>query len=64
MANSKDIRDKFGNYSGRIDYVSTDRVELRDRNGNLRGTYNPKLDETRDNVGNLQGRGDWLMTLL
>lgn len=64
MSKRKDVRDKYGNYCGYIEKVSSDRVELRDQNGNFRGSYNPKLDETRDNIGNLYSRGDWLIELL
>jgi hypothetical protein len=39
-------------------------MELRDRNGNLKGHYNPKTNETRDRNGNLVARGNMLTNLL
>ena len=38
--------------------------DLRDRNGNLKGHYNPSSNETRDRNGNLVARGNMLVTLL
>ncbi len=64
MSNSNDIRDRNGNLLGRITSVSDTRVEIRDKNGSLKGYYNPKINETRDRNGNLVAKGNMLATLL
>jgi hypothetical protein len=58
------LRDRRGNLLGRIRVLSNGKLELRDRPGNLRGTYDPKSDQTRDRTGNLVGKGNLLATLL
>lgn len=61
---TQDLRDRNGNLLGKINTLSNGKFELRDRVGNLKGTYDPKQNETRDRVGNLVAKGNMLTTLL
>lgn len=63
MAN-QELRDKTGRLLGNIKTLSDGKLELRDHTGNLKGTYNPKNNETRDKTGSLVGKGNLLTTLL
>jgi hypothetical protein len=49
---------------GRIAQRSDGRLEGRDANGRLMGTYDPRRDETRDRNGALVGRGNQLSHLV
>jgi hypothetical protein len=64
MPNTQELRDRNGRLLGRIIEMSSTRHEIRNANGNLRGTYNPQYNETRDANGNLVGRGNLLVSLL
>jgi hypothetical protein len=44
--------------------LSSGKLEVRDRNGNLKGSYDPKQNETRDRNGNLVAKGNMLTNLL
>lgn len=61
---TQDLRDRNGNLLGKINTLSNGKFELRDRVGNLKGTYDPRQNETRDKVGNLVAKGNMLTTLL
>lgn len=60
----QELRDKTGRLLGRIKTRSDGKLELRDRTGSLKGTYNPKNNETRDKTGRLVGKGNLLTMLL
>lgn len=60
----QDLRDKSGRLLGKVKTLSDGTLELRNQSGNLMGKYNPKHNETRDNMGSLVGKGNLLMTLL
>ena len=51
-------------YGAALAAAGFQQVQLRDRNGNLKGHYNPSSNETRDRNGNLVARGNMLVTLL
>lgn len=57
------LRDRSGNLIGRR-LEKHGKIEGRDKQGNLRGTYDPKKDETRDRYGKLVGKGDLLAILI
>jgi hypothetical protein len=58
------LRDKAGNVTGRIRKLPDERYELRDRLGNVLGTYEGKRDRTLDRNGNVLGYGNLLGTLI
>lgn len=60
----QDLRDKNGNQLGKIRAQSNGKLELRDKNGNFRETYDPKNNETRDKNGSLFAKGNMLAALL
>ena len=62
--NTRTLRDSSGHLIGRLQTRPDGTVELRDERNRLKGTYDPKLDQTRDPAGNLVGRGDLLTSLL
>jgi hypothetical protein len=51
MANTQDLRDKNGRLLGKITTTSGGKLEGRDQNGRLKGTYDPKSNETRNANG-------------
>ena len=57
------LRDKSGRLIGRIK-MSGSKYEGRDASGRLKGTYNPKTNETRDRSGRLVGKGNMLAMLI
>jgi hypothetical protein len=44
--------------------MSGSKYEGRDASGRLKGTYNPKNNETRDRSGKLVGKGNMLAMLI
>lgn len=58
------LRDKNGRMLGKVKQRSDGRLEGRDATGRLRGTYDPKLDKTRDHTGRIIGSGNLLATLI
>jgi hypothetical protein len=40
------------------------RLAITDKHGNLKGTYDSKIDRSYDAKGNLVGGGNWLSALL
>jgi len=58
------LRDKAGRLIGKIKQLSNGKLEGRDAAGRLRGTYDPKADQTRDAAGRLVGKGNLLATLI
>jgi hypothetical protein len=60
----QELRDKTGRLLGKIKTLHNGKLELRDHTGSLKGTYDPKRNETRDKTGSLVGKGNLLTTLL
>jgi len=58
------LRDRAGDVTGRIRKLPDERYELRDRLGNVLGTYEGKRDRTLDRNGNVLGYGNLLGTLI
>jgi hypothetical protein len=59
----QEYRDRTGSLLGYREQRGN-RIDCRDRNGSLVGSYYPARDETRDRFGSLIGRGDMLSSLL
>ena len=57
------LRNAAGNQIGRIE-VSGSKLVIRDANGNLRGSYDPSSNTTRNSSGNIVGAGNLLTNLL
>lgn len=60
---NSDIRDASGRLLGRIKFNGTV-YEARDSSSRLKGTYNPKLDETKDATGRRVASGNMLSFLI
>jgi hypothetical protein len=60
----QELRDRTGHLLGKIKTLSSGKLEIRDSSGRLKGTYDPKANETRDNNGRLVGKGNLLSSLL
>jgi hypothetical protein len=60
----QELRDKHNKLLGKIKTRSDGKLELRDSHNTLKGTYDPKRDETRDPHNSLVGKGNLLTTLL
>jgi hypothetical protein len=60
----QELRDKRGRLIGTITIQSSGKHEGRDARGSLKGTYDPKSNETRDSRGSLVGKGDLLSSLI
>jgi hypothetical protein len=58
------LRDKGGRLLGRISEKSDGRLEGRDHAGRLKGTYDPRTDQTRDQAGRLVGKGNLLSSVV
>jgi len=58
------LRDNHGRLIGRIKGISNGKFEIRDHTGRLKGRYDAKTNETRDDKGRLVGRGNLLTMLL
>lgn len=58
------LRDRLGRLIGTIRTNPDGKMELRDKLGSFKGTYDPKNDETRDRLGRYVGKGNLLVTLL
>jgi hypothetical protein len=59
----QELRDKSGKLLGKIKDVGG-KLEIRDSTGRLKGKYDPKTNETRDDAGRLVGKGNLLAALL
>lgn len=57
------LRDSNNRPIGTITTTSG-KLEGRDANGRLKGTYDPKTDQTRDSNGRVVGRGNMLAALV
>jgi hypothetical protein len=60
----QELRDKTNRLLGKIKTLSSGKLELRDHTNSLKGTYDPKRNETRDKTNSLVGKGNLLTTLL
>jgi hypothetical protein len=60
----QELRDKSNRLLGKIKTLSNGKLELRDHTNSLKGTYDPKTNETRDKSNSLVGKGNLLTTLL
>jgi hypothetical protein len=60
----QELRDARGNLLGKIATASNGIQTIRDSKGILRGKYDPKANTTRDDKGNLVGKGNLLTSLL
>ena len=58
------LKNKIGNKIGSIKTHTDGKQELRSKNGNKLGTYDPKWNRTLDKNGNTVGSGNLLTTLL
>jgi len=58
------LRDANGRPVGSITSVSSHRLEGRDSNGRVKGTYDIKEDKTRDSNGRVVGKGNLLAALI
>lgn len=62
-AADQEIRDRNNRLLGTIRQVGT-RFEARDPQGRLKGTYDPKMNVTRDPVYRVVGKGNLLSALI
>lgn len=60
----QELRDKNNKLLARIKTLSNGKLEIRDPNNKLKGTYDPKRNETRDPNNKLVAKGNMLTTLL
>jgi hypothetical protein len=60
----QELRDRNNRLIGKIRVLSNGRHEGRDANNRLKGTYDPKTNETRDENNRLVGKGDLLSSLV
>lgn len=60
----QEIRDKSNRLLGKIKQLSSGKFEGRDASNRLKGTYNPKTNETRDASNRLVGKGNMLAMLV
>ena len=60
----QELRNRQGKLLGKIKTVGTGKLEARDSVGHLKGTYDPRTNETRDPVGRLLGKGNLLAALI
>jgi len=58
------LKDNIGRVLGTIEIKLDGKKELYDSIGRYLGSYNPKENMTRDNIGVVVGYGDLLTTLL
>jgi hypothetical protein len=58
------LRDANSRIVGKIKTLSNGRLEGRDANSRLKGTYDPKSNETRDSNGHLIGKGNLLAAIV
>lgn len=58
------LKDSRGNIIGYIDTRPDGTQVGKDSRGNLKGEYNPKNDTTKDNRGNIFGKGNLLSALI
>lgn len=64
MSQSQELRDNRGYLIGKIIQKHDGSFEGRDANGYVKGTYDPKKNETRDSRGYMAGKGNLLSSLI
>ncbi len=60
----QELRDGDGRLIGRIKTLNGGKQEIRNDRGTLLGTYDPKVNETRNDRGQSIGKGNLLTMLL
>jgi hypothetical protein len=60
----QELRDKSNKLLGKIKQLSNGKLEGRDASNRLKGTYDPKSNETRDSSNRLIGKGNMLAILI
>lgn len=60
----QELRDRSNKLLGKIKSLSNGKLEIRDASNRLKGTYDPKRNETFDSSNRLVGKGNLLATLL
>lgn len=58
------LRDSNNRPIGTITVTTNGKLEGRDANGRLKGTYDPKSDQTKDSNGRVVGRGNMLAAVV
>lgn len=58
------LRDSNNRPIGTITTTSNGKLEGRDANGRLKGSYDPKTNQTRDSNGRVVGKGNVLAALV
>ena len=61
---TQELRDHSNRLLGKIKTLSNGKLEIRDASNRLKGTYDPKSNETRDSSNRLVGKGNLLSSLL
>ena len=60
----QELRDSNGRPIGSITIVANGKQEGRDANGRLKGSFDPKTNQTRDSSGRLVGKGNVLAAII
>ncbi len=60
----QELRDRHGKLLGKIKTLSNGKLEVRDAHSVMKGTFDPKTDQTRDARGVLVGKGNLLAALI
>jgi hypothetical protein len=60
----QELRDSNGRPIGSITITSSGKHEGRDANGRMKGSYDPKTNQTRDSSGRLVGKGNVLAAVV
>lgn len=61
---AQEFRDAKGNLLGTVAPGDNGQLEGRDPRGQLKGTYDPRTDETRDAMGLVVAKGNVVSTLI
>jgi len=64
IMSKQELRDRSGRLVGYIQVLGSGKHEGRDASGRLKGSYDPRTNETRDAGGRLVGKGDFLSSLI
>ncbi len=58
----QELRDKSNRLIGEIKQLTNGKLEIRDASNRMKGTYDPKTNETRDAQNRTVGKGNLLTT--
>ena len=58
------LKDSNNRPVGKVKVLPNGKLEGRDANGRLKGTYDPRSNETRDSNGRVVGRGNVLAAVI